>query len=186
MPDPENEVQFAISLRPDRDGFLRRNCSACGREFKTEINDADLQWEMASQCRRMGVSIGDESHEEPPQIRCPYCAHEDSPSETHTPETVAYLKRLVYREVVIPQLNRFTSQVEDMFPGGGHSGGFISLSLEFNRSRISLPPRPLHGPEPPDFKTIEFLCCGHRIKVADAWNGIDCCSYCGAAIAVLC
>jgi hypothetical protein len=65
MSDSEGEVQFAISLRPDRDGFLRRSCLACGREFKTEINDADLQWEMASQCRRMGVSIGDESHEDP-------------------------------------------------------------------------------------------------------------------------
>jgi hypothetical protein len=68
MPNRENEAQFAISLRPDRDGFLRRNGSACGREFKTEINDADLQWEMASQCRRLRVSIGDESHEEPAQI----------------------------------------------------------------------------------------------------------------------
>lgn len=186
MDDPDNHVQFAVSLRPDRDGFLRRSCPACGRDFKTEINTADLQWELAAQCRRMGVDVGEEPNEsEPAQLRCPYCAHVAAPSEMHTEETIAYLKRLVHREVVIPRLNRFTSDLEGMFPGGRHSGGLVSISLEFNRSRIALPPRPIHGPEPPDLKVIDFLCCRKKIKVSDAWAGIDACVYCGTTIAVL-
>ena len=64
-----------------------------------------------------------------PQLRCPYCAHVAASSEMHTEEAVAYLKRLVHREVVIPLLNQFTSGLEDMFPGGGHSGG-LSISLK--------------------------------------------------------
>lgn len=117
MEDPNNQQQFAVSLKTDRDGFLRRRCPQCGRDFKTEINPADLQWELATQCRRMGVAVGDDSGDsEPAQLRCPYCAHVAPPSDMHTEETVDYLKRLINREIVIPQLNRFTSDLEDRFP----------------------------------------------------------------------
>ena len=185
MDDQDSQTQFEVSLKSDRDGFLRRSCPTCGRDFKTEINTADLQWELAVQCRRMGADVGEELNESvSAQLRCPYCAHVAAPSEMHTEETVAYLKQLVYREVMIPQLNQFTSGLEDMFPGGGHSGG-LSISLEFNRSRIALPPRPIHGPEPPDLKMVDFLCCRKKIKVSDAWAGIDACVYCGTRIAVL-
>ena len=60
-----------------------------------------------------------------------------SASEMHTEETVDYLKRLINREIVIPQLNRFTSDLEDRFPSRGHSSGMFSISLEFNASRIT-------------------------------------------------
>ena len=87
MDDQDNQVQFAVSLRTDRDGFLRRSCPTCGRDFKTEINTAHLQWELAVQCRRMGVDVGEELNEsEPVQLRCPYCAHVAAPSEMHTEE----------------------------------------------------------------------------------------------------
>ena len=85
MDDSENQQQFAVSLSPDGEGFLRRCCPQCGREFKTEIDRADLQWELAEQCRRMGVGVGDEPNEsEPARLRCPYCAHVAPPSEMHT------------------------------------------------------------------------------------------------------
>lgn len=136
--DPNNQQQFAVSLKTDRDGFLRRRCPQCGRDFKTEINPADLQWELATQCRRMGVAVGDDSGDsEPAQLRCPYCAHVAPPSDMHTEETVDYLKRLINREIVIPQLNRFTSDLEDKFPGRGHSGGMFSISMELKGSRIA-------------------------------------------------
>jgi hypothetical protein len=75
--------------------------------------------------------------------------------------------------------------LEDMFPGRGHSGGMFSISLEFKAGRIPLPPRPIHGPEPPDLTVIDFLCCGRKIKVADTWAGIEACVYCGTKSGVL-
>jgi hypothetical protein len=89
---PNNQQQFAVSLKTDRDGFLRRCCPKCGRDFKAEINAADLQWELEVQCRRMGIEVGEESSTEPAQLRCPYRAHVAPPSEMHTEETVDYLK----------------------------------------------------------------------------------------------
>jgi hypothetical protein len=93
MNDPNNQQQFAVSLSSDRDGFLRRCCPKCGRDFKTEINAADLQWELEAQCRRMAVEVGEESSTEPAQLRCPYCAHVAPPSEMHTEETVGARSR---------------------------------------------------------------------------------------------
>ena len=132
----------------------------------------------------MGVEIGDESGEsdEAARLRCPYCGHEDTPSEMHTEATVAYLKRFVNREIVIPQLNKFSAGLEDLV-GGGQSGGFLSIS--WKSTRTILPPRPIHGPEPPDFKIIDFLCCSKKIKLADTCTAIEACTYCGTPVGVL-
>jgi DNA-directed RNA polymerase subunit RPC12/RpoP len=182
-----HEIQFAVSLKPDRDEFLRRTCPACGRDFKTQIDPADLQWELDSQCRRMGVELGDSDAGDhtATRLRCPYCGHEDAGAEMHTENTIEYLKRLVHRELVVPQLNKFFSGLEDSFGGGGHSGGFLSISFEFKHSRLMLPPRPIHGPEPADFKIIDFLCCGKRIKVSEEWSDVAVCTYCGTRVVLI-
>lgn len=182
------EVKFAASISTDRDGFYRRACSSCGREFKTEVDPSDLQWALAAQCRRMGLEVGgDDGEETPPStIWCPFCSHEDASSEMHTEGTIEYLKRLVYREYVLPQINRLFSGLEDSTRGGSSSkGGFLSISLEFKHSRMPLPPRPIHGPEPGDLKIVEFLCCGKRIKVSELWMDIPVCTYCATPVAVI-
>jgi hypothetical protein len=45
----ENTIQFNLLISPDRDGFLRRTCASCGRNFKTEIDPADFAWALSSQ-----------------------------------------------------------------------------------------------------------------------------------------
>lgn len=176
-------VQFSASLSTDRDGFFRRACPSCGREFKTQVDPSDLQWALAAQCRRMGLEVGGTSDDdEPPPLRCPFCGDAAGGSEMHTEATVEYLKRLVYREYVAPQLNRFFSGLEDSFGRGRSSGGFLSISLEFHHSRSLLPVRPIHGPEAPDLKIVEFLCCGKRIKVSDRWVDIRTCTFCSTDV----
>jgi hypothetical protein len=96
----------------------------------------------------------------------------------HTVETVEYLRRLVYREYILPQINSTFAGLEDAFRGGGHGGGFLSISFKFTQTRSPLPVRPIHGPEPADMKIVAFLCCGKRIKVPEAWSAIEGCSYC--------
>ena len=59
QPDEHTKVTFGVSMGTDRDGFLRRACDSCGREFKTETDPADLQWALGAQCQRMGLDVGD-------------------------------------------------------------------------------------------------------------------------------
>jgi len=183
---PQN-VQFSVSIKTDRDHFLRRTCPSCGRDFKTETNLADLQWALEAYCRRAGVDIGGRASEEnqPSRIRCPYCGHDDETSRTFTEETVQYLKRILYREYVLPKMNSLFSGLEDSFGGSRRSGGMFSLSVEFKHNRIMQPVRPIHGPDSSEFKIVTFLCCGKMIKVSEDWDALGICSFCGTDVAVV-
>jgi hypothetical protein len=122
----------------------------------------------------------------PPHIRCPYCGHDAEVSESLAEEAVEYLKRILYREIALPKMNALFSGLEDSIGGGRHSGGgMFSISVEFTHTPLTRPVRPIHGPEPPDFKIVVFLCCGKKIKVSEQWRSLDTCSFCGAEVAVI-
>ena len=179
-----NNVQFAVSMSTDRDHFVRLTCPSCGLDFKTEIDMNDLQWVLASQCRRMGLEVGEQPEDPSPPLRihCPYCSFEDEARQMHTEDTVEYLKRILYREYVFPQIQKMFSGLEDLTGHHGGSGGFLSISIECKFTRAVLPPRPIHGPEPADMKIITFLCCGQKMKVSDRWNDIEICPFCETAV----
>ena len=180
-------VHFEVSVSRDRDQFFRLTCPSCGRDFKTQIDPSDLQWALSSYCQRMGYDIGPKNGEErrPSRIRCPYCAYENESVKMHTEETVAYLKRIIYRELVVPMLSKWASGLEESLGTGVQTGGFFSLSVQVKHSQSLLPVRPIHGPEPPDFKIVTFLCCGKKIKIADSWTDMRTCSYCGTSVVLI-
>lgn len=180
-------LQFAVSVSTDRDQFLRRTCSSCGRDFKTAIDPIDLQWALSSYCRRMGLDVGPENagQHPPNRIRCPYCACEDEGSQMLTEDTVAYLKRIIYREWVFPQMHKLFSGLEESLGSRGHSGGLFSISIELRHSRSVLPARPIHGPEPADLKIVTFLCCGKKIKISEGWTDVRACSFCGTEVVLI-
>lgn len=183
-----SKIQFEVSISTDRDQFLRRTCQSCGRDFKTAINPADLAWALSEQIKRMGLDIGavpaGDEEDVQDQLSCPYCQHIAKASEMHTDETVDYLKRFVYREYMVPMINSTFSDLEDSIAGGQSSGGFLSVSVSLKHDPIPVPPRPIHGPEPPDMKIVNFLCCGEQIKIADAWTEIGMCIYCRSRVAL--
>ena len=183
---PQN-IQLSVSIKTDRDHFLRRTCPSCGRDFKTEANPVDLQWALEAYCRRAGVEIGGRAAEEcsSSHIRCPYCQHDEETSRTFTEETVQYLMRILYREYVLPKMNRLFSGLEDSFGRQRGSGGMFSISVEFKHNRIMQPVRPIHGPDSSEFKIVVFLCCGKKIKVSEDWNALSICSFCGTEVAVV-
>lgn len=183
----EDKVQFNLSISTDRDHFFRRTCPSCGRDFKTEVDPADLAWALGSQIRRVSLEIGVDSASvadgaPPDNLRCPYCHHIAEASEMHTEETVEYLKRFAYRDYALPMINKMFSELEDSFPGGSSGGGLFSISVSFKHERSPLPPRPIHGPEPADMKIVDFLCCGKKIKIRDRWEDVSLCSYCGEPV----
>jgi hypothetical protein len=188
----DQQIQFNLSISTDRDHFLRRTCPSCGRDFKTEIDPADLEWALISQIRRVSREIGEEPAEmagkaTQDNLRCPYCQDVAEASEMHTEETIDYLKRFAYRDYAVPKLNEMFSDLEDSIGRGGSSGGggFLSISISFKHEPIPKPPRPIHGPEPADMKIVEFLCCGKKIKVSDRWMGVTACTFCGTEVALI-
>lgn len=187
-PEPDDDStgehlqQFHVNARPDRDGFLRRTCPGCGRDFKTTINEAELSHLLHAEVERVGREMGlplaeDESVKEEVVLICPYCDHCANANEMLPEELVDYLKRQLYREIVLPMLDNTFGGLADSFKGGG----FVKLEY----SRGPLPPRPIHGPEPADMKIVSLLCCGERVKISETWNLMDTCPYCGEPIVIV-
>jgi predicted RNA-binding Zn-ribbon protein involved in translation (DUF1610 family) len=175
----DHSTHFQVNVSSDRDGFLRHTCPDCGRDFKTAINDAQLSHLLHSEVERvgreMGLSIADEeSDEENSTLICPYCAHRAKPNDMLPDELLNYLKRQVYRQIVYPMIDKTFGGLAD----STRRNNFIRIEY----SGSSLPPRPIHGPEPADMKIVNLLCCGERVKISDTWNGMENCPYCGESI----
>src|SRR5258705_1045244 len=179
----ESTIQFDWPVSQGRDGFLRRNCSSCGRDFKTEIDPADFAWALSAQIRRVSLEIGVEPAEiaedvDQASVTCPYCRYSAESSEMHTEETIEYLKRFAYRDYALPMLNRMFSDFADSLTGGSGSGGFISISISVDHNKLPLPPRPLHEPEPGDMKIGGILCFWGTGKVVATLIDRNVCMVC--------
>ena len=186
----EDTIQFDLSVSSDRDGFLRRTCGSCGRDFKTEIDPADFAWALSAQIRRVSLEIGIDPAEiadgvPKANLTCPYCQYSSESNEMHTEETIEYLKRFAYRDYALPMINRMFSGLGGSLDRGGNGGGFISFSITVSHEANPPPPRPIHGPEPADMKIVEFLCCGKKVKIADNWIDVTLCSFCGTLVTLV-
>jgi hypothetical protein len=182
--EENDKAAFNLNVSIDRDKYFRRTCPECGRDFKTEINEADIAWAVSPQIQRMGLEIGGLTGYEAETPRntelwCPYCGGKSEASDMLTEELTSYLTHLMMREFVLPMTNKLFSGLEDL---GKSSGGLISISVESSRSIH--PPRPIHGPEPSDMKIVEFLCCKKKAKISDRWYWTELCVFCGCPVSL--
>jgi|SRR5581483_11375878 len=187
----ENEKRsYSLEVSVDRDGFFRRTCPSCGRDFKTLASDADFTSILNPQIERLGSQFGlplsiEGANIEKTYLRCPYCGDTAESGKTLTEEMITYAKRFVMREFVWPMINQMFGDLEDSFRGNRSSGGFLSISVEFQHSRGVLAIRPMNGPEPADMKIITLLCCDKKIKISEQWTGFEACPYCESDIVIL-
>jgi hypothetical protein len=112
-----SEHEFGVSLPLDSDGFLRRECPTCEREFKwlhSEAEDADDDAEQ-------GVLAGG--------YFCPYCAVQSPDGSWWTKPQLELVEAVAAREVLGPELERLARSADEV---GRSSGGLI----EANKRRV--------------------------------------------------
>lgn len=152
-------MDVSISLPLD-DGFLRRECPTCGRQFKWWSHDAD----------------GQPAEAEPaPFYFCPYCGVQSDPDSWWTQEQLDFAEASMAGPV--------TRMIADELEGVARrsSSGFISFSV--HREAEQDPPDPLF--EPDDMIIVEPPC--HPIeplKVDEEWSEALHCLACGASFSV--
>jgi hypothetical protein len=152
------EKSIPISLPLDSDGFLRRECPACERQFKWRPNQPDESAEDA------------EAAEQVEAYYCPLCYQPASPDAWWTKEQLEYAQKMALAEAAAPALRRFKRNVE-----GGNRGGLLKINIE-------LPPmaRPEALTEPDDMVRVEFPChLEEPVKVDEAWDEEVACLVCG-------
>lgn len=150
----EFSIEMGVPL--DEDGFLRRACPTCGREFKwlhTEIDgDAD--------------SAGDSSG-----YFCPYCGVQADVAQWWTGAQSAAIEAAVMDEVIEPEIDSLRRQVNSV---NKESGGLLSMDIEVDRE--SVPPLQ----EPNDMAKVDFACHPDEpVKIVESWAGPVYCLTCG-------
>lgn len=179
----DNLINLSVSFATDG-VFLRRTCPSCGLDFKTETPPDQFSGMLVPAIQRAGTEYGlhltvngQETSAATALLTCPYCDVQSPLQDTLTSEAASYLQRIAMRELILPQLRSMFAGLEDV------RGGFVNIS--FTQTNSTLPPRPIHGPEPSDLSEIVFLCCGERAKVLEGWSDVLACPKCGTSCQVV-
>jgi hypothetical protein len=155
------EHQLSVSVPLDSDGFLRRECPTCEREFK---------W--------LPTPVGEEPSPAPTAgVFCPYCAVQADAGAWFTKAQIEQATAIMYDEVVAPELAEFKKTVEGM----NRSGRLIDIRAEVTVDESDSPPE---LEERDDMRRVDFSCHpGEPVKVLDGWDSKVHCLMCGAVAA---
>lgn len=154
----DDEMALSMSLPLDSDGFLRRECPTCEREFKWLPSSGDDSVEAAA----------------PPDggYFCPYCAIQAPEDQWFTTAQIELAQNMVATQVVGPMLNDFSRDLKRV---GRRSGGFLSSSATYDAPDEMEPLT-----EADDMKRVDFGCHpGEPVKVLDGWDEPVYCLVCG-------
>jgi hypothetical protein len=154
----EEQFETSMSLPLDSDGFLRRECPTCEREFKVFAKAGD------------DAEAADAGDECPPGgYRCPYCVVQAPPENWFTKPQIELAQSILTREFIDPTIDDFADEMRKA------GGGLIDIDVERSES---VPPEPLT--EGDDMRRVDFACHpATPVKVLDDWTRPTHCFICG-------
>jgi len=153
----DDEMSFSMSVPLDSDGFLRRECPTCEREFKwlAAQDDDDL----------------DSGPSPDAGYLCPYCGVRAPPDAWHTKAQLEQATAIIMREVVEPEIKKLSRSVERL----NRQGGFVQASLESD-----VPQGLDDNAEDDGMRRVDSPCHPDEpVKVDEAWGKTVHCLLCG-------
>lgn len=145
-------VKTSMTVPLDGDGFLRRGCRTCEREFKWLPSEGETEG----------------STPDTAGYYCPYCGVQAKEGWL-TKAQVELARATVVQEVVDPMLDDFTRKLQST------SSGIFNVTASHEPS-----PQPPKLSEPDDMRRVDFPCHPTEpIKVLDDWTGPVHCLICG-------
>jgi hypothetical protein len=152
----DDKVTLEMSIPLDSDGFLRRECPSCERQFKWIHTPEEGN----------GALVADGGY------FCPYCGVQAEANTWFTQAQVELAQNMVVTRVVGPMLKKFGDDIKGIGQG---SRRMIRADATYN------PPDELDPlTEVDDMTRIDFEChSAEPVKVLDAWDKPVCCLICG-------
>jgi DNA-directed RNA polymerase subunit RPC12/RpoP len=140
----------------DDDGFLRRECPNCEREFKWRPTP---EGEVGEPAPEAGYA-------------CPYCAKRAPSDHWWTKDQLEHAESLAVSEILGPELKALERRADP--------DALISFEVS-----VDTPPRPAPLPdEPNDMQRVDFDCHpAEPVKVADDWSEALHCLICASTAA---
>lgn len=152
-------MDIPVSLPLDSDGFLRRECPRCERQFKWHNGPANEEAE---------------THADPPAYYCPFCGEPAEHGSWWTKEQLEYAHGMA-----VPRVHRIVQgELEDIFSG-------IKNITSRPASSLDEPGFPVALIEPDDMQIIASPCHAYEpIKVPGDLSASFYCLLCGERFAV--
>jgi len=151
----DDDTGFRVSIPLDDDGFLRRECPHCEREFK---------W----------LSGGGEDSSPPEGYCCPYCGQRAEDDQWFTRGQLRVIEASIEENVLAPQLRELQDSLRGL---ADTSGGLLEFKVDVDSQE---PSRPRRLTEPNDMTRVDFDCHPDEpVKIEDDWPGLVHCLVCG-------
>lgn len=165
-----DEVQLSMSLPLDGDGFMRRECPTCEREFKWLPSPDQLE-------EGNGESRAAATDAQPPEsYYCPYCAVTAPPDAWFTKAQLGVMHDIARRELIDPGLDQLEREIAKL---NRTSGGFLGIEARLEREEPEPAPQ---LDETDDMRRVDFTCHPDEpVKVLDDWDRPVHCLICGEA-----
>jgi hypothetical protein len=175
-----NQTVLNVSFPLDDDGFFRRECPLCCREFKVlltkeEMSDV-IQFGLDSYMLESEAEATNESdnEEEASQLTCPYCGQQANRESWWTQEQITYL-HVVFQNIVAEIVNKeFIRPLKGL--SRRHSSGPITLKFTGKEMEQE---EPWISPEVNDMEEFNLPCCQRKIKIQEGWTSVVHCFFCG-------
>ena len=140
--DDDQTIEMSVPL--DEDGFLRRECPTCEREFK---------WLNSEAGESEPVPMGG--------YYCPYCRVQAPPEQWFTKEQVELAKNRVERDILGPEFEKMSRDLKR-----SNRGRLVSLDMKYDK-----PPELDPLMEPNDMRRVDVACHPKEpLKVLDDWT----------------
>ena len=175
-----SEIKINISLPLDDDGFFRRQCPFCCREFKVllekeELDDFVLKGidSFMIEQQEKDVDSGMNEYSET-EFTCPYCEQCAPHDSWWTQEQHDYIR--VYVENIAAKIinEKLIRPLKREFSGS--RSGPISINFKGEEMKQK---EPWISPEPNDLEIFNLPCCNRKLKIQEDWKKEIYCFFCG-------
>lgn len=175
-----SEIRMNLPFPLDDDGFFRRECPFCRKEFKVLLEKEELT-DLAQKGidsfmieLKEGTTDLDESERSEAEFICPYCGQRAPSARWWTQEQLAYVG-IVAKNIMAKIINEnLIRPLKRTFQRP--SSGMVSIRFEGKEMKQQ---EPWISPEVNDMEIFDLLCCQRKIKIEENWQDAVYCFFCG-------
>lgn len=153
-----NDIEIPMTLPLDTDGFLRRECPHCERQFKWHHGPANEEAEQ---------------HQDPPAYHCPLCGEPADNDSWWTREQLDYAEGAMAPVA----MQAIADELGKAFKG--------MKGITYKPGRVDVPDTPMPLTEPDEMVIVTSPCHAYEpVKVPDDHPDVLHCLVCGSQFAV--
>lgn len=170
-----SDINIQVNFPIDDQGFFRRECPYCNREFKIHAEQNDLQDVQSKLIESYLVDNSNNerensSDEDIEQLYCPYCGQSAIPQAWWTQDQLKYSRTFI-QNIMNEMINKQLIQPMKKRTQNSKILSFKGKELRQNQAWIA--------PEVDDMQVQHLECCDKDIKLLDDYSRDFYCFLCG-------